>query len=270
MDLRKSPRQGQSERGSHPTISAVLPAYNEEANLETTISDLLTPLRRHSADFEIIVVDDGSSDLTAQKAQTLAARMAGDEESTSESVGPLHLLRHDRNLGYGWALRSGFAAARMDWILLLDADGQFDPAELSRLVAAADAADMVLGYRLKRADPSHRRWFARAWAWLMRVLLGVEARDVDCAFKLMRRSLVQSLDLQATGAFISAELLARAARRGARMVEVPVTHRPRRFGDQTGGRPRVLIRAFYELFRLWWRVRRDAPGARRARPNREE
>jgi glycosyltransferase involved in cell wall biosynthesis len=258
VDLRKSSNHNQSERERPLTISAVLPAYNEEANLETTVSDLLTPLRQHSAAFEIIIVDDGSTDQTAQRAQALAPR-----------VGELQLLRHGRNLGYGWALRTGFAAARMDWILLLDSDGQFDPTDLGRLVAAADGAEMVLGYRFKRADPSHRRLFARAWAWLMRILLGVGARDVDCAFKLMRRSLVQSIELQATGAFVSAELLARAARRGARIVEVPVTHRPRRFGEQTGSRPRVLIRAFYELFRLWWRVRRDAPGARRARPGTE-
>lgn len=256
MDLSAARRQSRGAGERHPTISAVLPAYNEEANLEATVLDLLTQLRRYSAAFEIVVVDDGSTDQTAQKAAALA-------------LAELRLVRHDRNRGYGAALRSGFTAARMDWILLLDADGQFDPADLGRLVAAADGADMVLGYRVKRADPSHRRLFARAWAALMRILLGVRARDVDCAFKLMRRSLVQSLELRATGAFISAELLARAARRGARMVEIPVTHRPRRFGDQTGARPRVLIRAFYELFRLWWRVRRDAPGAGRATPDRE-
>src|SRR3972149_5625094 len=157
---------------------------------------------------------------------------------------------------YGAALRTGFAAATREWILLLDADGQFLPAELERLVAAAPGADLVLGYRHRRADSAHRRFFAAVWRLLVGLLLGVRVRDTNCGFKLMRTALVQSLDLQAGGALISAELLAKARRRGAVLVEVPVMHVPRRWGRQTGGSLPGTPGAYFELARLGWRIRR--------------
>jgi hypothetical protein len=138
----------------------------------------------------------------------------------------------------------------------MDADGQFDPSELPGFVAAAAAADFVVGYRPERADPGHRALMARIWAGLISVLFGIRVRDVDCAFKLMRRSYLSAIPLEAGGAFLSAELLAKAARAGARIVERPVRHLPRRAGRPTGGSPRVLLRAFYELVRLGLRVRR--------------
>jgi glycosyltransferase involved in cell wall biosynthesis len=231
-------------------LTVVLPAFNEAANLEATVRELLPVVAAAAGTVEVVVVDDGSADDTADVAARLAAEAA-------RAGGPsVRVVRHPRNLGYGAALRTGFAAARQPWILLLDADGQFVPHDLERFVAAAAAADLVAGYRVRRADPPHRRAFAWAWRWLMRALLGVRVRDVDCAFKLVRTGLVQSLALEAGGAFISAELLAKAGRCGARIVEVPVAHRPRRAGQQTGGRVRVLVRAFYELARLWRRVRR--------------
>jgi len=232
-----------------PTISAVLPAFNEEVNLERTVRALVPALSGLAADYEILVVDDGSTDRTAEVARRLA-----------EEVPSLRLLRHERNRGYGAALRTGFAAAKREWILLLDADGQFLPEELPRLVQAAAGADLVLGYRQSRADPALRRLFAAVWRLLVRALLGVTVRDTNCGFKLMRTALVAALDLQASGAVISAELLVKARRRGAVMAEVAVTHLPRRWGRQTGGSLRVLLRAYLELARLWWRLRRF-PGA---------
>ena len=232
-------------RRDRPTISAVLPAFNEEANLERTVGELVPVLARASADFEIIVVDDGSSDRTGEVAHRLR-----------ESMATLRVVRHPRNLGYGAALRTGFGAATREWILLVDADGQFAAQDLLLLVARAPEADLVLGYREHRADAPHRRGYAAIWRALMRGLFGLGVRDIDCGFKLMRTSLVQSLALWAGGALISAELLAKAQRRGARMVEVPVSHRPRLRGRATGGNPRILFRAFYELARLWWRIRR--------------
>ncbi len=202
-------------------------------------------LARLTRGYEILIVDDGSTDRTAEVATRLAV-----------TISQVKVLHHPQNLGYGAALRTGFTAARCEWILLLDADGQFLPEEVKRLVVASHGADMALGYRERRADAAHRRGYAAAWRLLMRSLLRVRVRDIDCGFKLMRTSMVQSVALDATGAMISAELLAKARARGARMVEVPVTHAPRRFGRQTGGNPRVLLRAGYELVCLWWRIRR--------------
>lgn len=231
-------------------LSAVLPAFNEADNLERTVGELTAALAATGRSYEVLIVDDGSTDGTAAVAEALG-----------RADPRVRLLRHARNQGYGAAVRTGFAASRGTWILLLDADGQFVPAELPRLLAAAgEGADFVLGYRVHRADPLHRRWFAALWRRLMAALLDVQVRDVNCAFKLLRGDLVRALPLESRGAFMTAELLARARRAGARFAEVPVSHRPRRAGRQTGGRPGVILRAFSDLFRLYWRLRSAAGG----------
>lgn len=229
-------------------ISAVLPAYNEEAALERTTADLRAVLVRLGRPFEIVIVNDGSADATP----VLADRLARDDAA-------VRVVHHPRNLGYGAALKSGFAAARHAWVFLMDSDGQFDPAELPRFVAAAGEADFVVGYRPERADPAHRTVYAKIWAGMMSLLLGVGVRDVDCAFKLMRRAFLDRMALESGGAFLSAEMLAKARRMGARFCELPVTHLPRRAGASTGGTLRVLVRAFVELARVGWKVRRFRP-----------
>lgn len=231
-------------------ISTVLPAYNEEAAIERTVAGLRTVLARLGHPFEIIIVNDGSADRTGFLADELAREDAA-----------IRVVHHARNLGYGAALRTGFAAARLEWVFLMDADGQFDPEELPAFLTAAGRADFVVGYRPARADPGHRALFATIWAAVMTVLLGANVRDVDCAFKLMRRSYLTAMPLEAGGAFLSAELIAKARRMGARIVELPVRHLPRRAGRSTGGTLRVLLRAFYEFGRLCIRVRRFRPTA---------
>jgi glycosyltransferase involved in cell wall biosynthesis len=225
-------------------VSAVLPAYNEAQNLPVVLPRLQAALQRHLREHEILVVDDGSRDETPQVLAKLAA-----------GIPTLRVLRHERNRGYGAALRTGFAAARHPWIFLMDADDQFDPEEVERLLAASGGADIVTGYRLARRDPL-LRWL-NAWAFftVARLALGPLARDVNCAFKLLRTELVGSLGLVSEGALINAECLAKARRRGARVEEVPVHHYPRRLGKQTGADPRVVARAFRELFRLRGRLR---------------
>lgn len=225
-------------------VSAVLPAYNEAQNLPVVLPRLQAALQRHLREHEIVVVDDGSRDETSQVLATLAA-----------GIPTLRVLRHERNRGYGAALRTGFAAARYPWIFLMDADDQFDPEEVERLLAASGGADIVSGYRLARRDPLLRRLNAWAFFTMARLALGPLARDVNCAFKLMRTELVRSLGLVSEGALINAECLAKARRRGARVQEVPVHHYPRRLGKQTGADPRVVARAFRELFRLRGQLR---------------
>ncbi len=233
----------------------MLPAYNEEAAIGRTVAGLRTVLVRMGQPFEIVIVNDGSADRTGPLAEDLAREDAA-----------IRVVHHARNLGYGAALRSGFAAARSEWIFLMDADGQFDPGELPVFLAAAARADFIVGYRPARADSVHRTLFAKMWAALMSVVLGVRVRDIDCAFKLMRRSSIAAMSLEAGGAFLSAELLAKARRMRARIVELPVRHLPRRAGRSTGGSIRVLLRAFYEFSRLWLRVRRFRPPASPAAP----
>ena len=221
------------------SVSAVLPAFNEASNLERAVDGMGRALASCAAESEIIVVDDGSRDGTAALLQRLA------RESSS-----LVVVRHPKNAGYGAALRSGFARARFPWVFFMDADNQFDPMELCLLIEHSGEADLVIGYRAVRRDPLIRRLNALAFFTLARLLFGYLARDVNCAFKLMRRDLLQQLGLQSAGALINTELLTLARRRGARIIQVPVHHFPRTAGTQTGAHPAVVLRAFRELVRL--------------------
>jgi glycosyltransferase involved in cell wall biosynthesis len=217
-------------------ISAVMPAYNEEANLEESVGRMASALQTVARRFEMIVVDDGSQDGTA----ALLERLKGAHPN-------LRVIRHAANRGYGAALRSGFEAARFGWIFLMDADNQFDPAEVELLLARAADADIVAGYRKHRRDPLLRRLNAWAFFTLVRVLFGKLVRDVNCAFRLTRRDLIARMALHSEGALINTEMLVLARQLRARVVEVPVHHYPRRAGKQTGANIRVVIRAFAEL-----------------------
>src|SRR5439155_14717011 len=202
-----------------------------------------------SRDYEVIVVDDGSSDDTAE----VAARFARVDERVR-----LHVHTHNR--GYGAALRTGIRAARLPWILLTDADLQFDLRELEDFLPLAPDADLLLGWRILRQDPVARRVSAAAWNWLVRWVFQVPVRDVDCAFKLWRRELLQGVELTSTGAMISTELLVKCVAAGARLRDLAVHHRPRVAGDATGANPRVVLRAFRELAELRRALGRLAPG----------
>jgi len=217
-------------------ISAVMPAFNEEANLEQSVGRMAAALAAQSRAFEVIVVDDGSRDGTAVVLERLKA-----------IVPSLRVVRHPVNRGYGAALRSGFAAARYPWVFLMDADNQFNPADVAALLARAADADIVAGYRRQRRDPLPRRLNAWAFFTLVTILFGRLARDVNCAFKLMRRELLDRMELHSEGALINTEVLVLARQLRARLVEVPIPHYPRTSGRQTGANLRVVFRAFSEL-----------------------
>jgi glycosyltransferase involved in cell wall biosynthesis len=242
-------------------LSIVLPCHDEAENVERMVAQATAAAQAVADAHEILLVDDGSTDGTGALARAAAARDPR-----------VRVLVHDRNRGYGAALRTGFAAARLQWIFLTDADGQFDLMELVAALPLAADHDLVCGYRRHRADPLHRRLNAWAWNGLVDRLLDVGVRDVDCAFKLMRRDLVQSLDLEAEGAVVSTELLVRARAAGARAAELGVNHRPRAAGRSSGASPAVVLQAFRELWALRARLRAEAaggapsPGAARPRP----
>lgn len=235
---------------SEPTvsISAVLPAYNEEAAIEQSVRQMASALSTLVSDFEVIVTNDGSRDGTGE----ILARLS------TEAQLRLRVVTHPTNRGYGAALASGFDAASKDLIFLTDGDRQFDVSEISRFVPAMDGqTDLVIGWRRKRADPPMRLLNAFGWKLLVNGLFGYTARDVDCAFKLFRREVWNGVHVQAHGATFSAELLVKSRRLGFRVRELPVEHFPRTSGSATGARPAVIARAFRELFALWWNVDRQ-------------
>ena len=227
-----------------PSCSAFVPVHDEEASIVAIADGLLAVLPEVAAAWELILVDDGSRDRTPDLVDALAA--------TRPNV---RVVRHAVNRGYGAAVRAGLAASRGEWVFFTDGDGQLDPAVLREVAARAGEADVVVGFRAARADAWRRRAFTFVWNRLVRGLLGIPVRDVNCAVKLVRRHLLDDFDPRAEGGAISAELLAHLVRRGARLAELPVAHYPRRAGRASGGSPRVALRAFAELATIWWRLR---------------
>ncbi|MGH2617801.1 MAG: glycosyltransferase family 2 protein, partial [Thermomicrobiales bacterium] len=181
------------------SLSLVLPAYNEEANIEAVVRDSLATLPRFTDDFEIVVVDDGSHDRTGE----IVARLAAADSH-------VRLQRHGRNRGYGAALTTGFRATSGDFVMFMDADRQFDIRDLRLLAPFAAEYDIVAGFRMERNDPLHRRIFAELFNVSVRVLFGVHLRDIDCAFKLFRGDLLRGMHLTAPGALINTEIQAKA------------------------------------------------------------
>jgi glycosyltransferase involved in cell wall biosynthesis len=229
-------------------LSFFFPAHNEEANLEGLVEEALAALPSIADRFEIIAVDDGSKDRTPAIADALAM-------SHPDIVRAVH---HPTNLGYGAALRSGFRAARYDLIVFIDGDRQFKVADVGRLtarMAAADAPDVVVGYRLKRADPPIRRWYARIYRLSNRIFFGVRVRDIDCACKLFKRPALETIAVASSGAFFTAELLIKLRFANRSIAEVGVPHYPRTAGSPTGAKPSVVFKAvrdFWSLrLRLW-------------------
>ncbi len=211
-----------------------MPALDEEENIELAVCRAYNALRKYAAEFEIIVVDDGSTDGT----QAVLDNM-------KDNMKCLKMIRHERNMGYGAALRSGFAAAELEYVFFTDSDNQFDPGELALLLPHAHKFDFVIGYRKNRADSWIRLFLAKGFNLLVRLLFGLKVRDVDCAFKLMKRSVLDALTLESDDYLINAEMLGRARAKGFSIRQVPVTHYPRRAGKskiEAGDIKRTFLR----------------------------
>lgn len=236
-------------------LSIVLPAHNEVGNIATALGHATDVAERLFADHEIIVVDDGSTDATAALVE---------ERSIADPR--IRLVRHGENRGYGEALRTGFRAAKLDLLFFTDADNQFVLDELKHFVPWIERVDVVAGYRVNRQDPLLRRVNAKAWNYLVRVLFYVPVRDIDCAFKLFRREIFDRIDLQGVGAILNTELMVKIGRSGFGVVEIPVTHLPRTEGRARGADPKVIARAFYELFRMYGRLKAAGIDHRRPLP----
>jgi len=226
------------------SISVVFPAFNEEHNVAKAVEQAIGFLDLLFPDWEVIVVNDGSRDQTGKIIEELAQR--------HERVVALH---HPENRGYGAALRSGIMAAGKELIFFCDSDLQFHMNELLLLLTWIEQYDMVIGYRQRRMDPFYRRVNALGWKTLVRLLLGLRVRDIDCAFKVFRRLVFRAIEIQSVGAMVNTEILVKATRMGLRLKEVPVTHFPRENGTQTGAKLRVVVKAFRELFRMRFALR---------------
>ena len=228
-----------------PELSYFFPAHNEAANLRGLVEEALATLPALADKFEIIVVNDGSRDETRAIADELAA--------AHPEVRAVH---HQTNLGYGAALRSGFAASRFDHLAFTDGDRQFKVADLGRLIERIQSggADAVVGYRIRRADPLVRTVYAKLYRLANRIFFGLRVRDVDCACKLFTRASLEGVNVESGGAFFSAELLIKLRALGRRIAEVGVPHYPRTAGSPTGAKPSVVFRAVKDFWRLRLRL----------------
>ncbi len=227
------------------SISVFFPCYNEEANVERTTLAALRTLRAVSNDFEVIIVNDGSTDRTGEIAQRLAKEHPR-----------VRAVHNDPNLGYGGALQRGFREAIKPWVFYTDGDGQFDFEDLHKLLPLLDRYDIVSGYRLERQDSLIRKINAFSWTLLVNVVFGLWLRDIDCAFKIFPRRLFDQIEMKSMGALIDAEVLARANAIGYTIGQIDVGHLPRTAGEQTGANLGVIMRAFKELFQLRRDIRR--------------
>jgi putative flippase GtrA len=232
-----SVRNSESSLFTAHSLSVVLPIYNEEDAIASTMKDVLETLRTQVRDFEVILVNDGSTDHTA----VILAAIA-------EVVPQIRIITHEHNRGYGATLADGFAAASKELTFFMDSDGQFDIRDLSRMLALIDEYDAVIGYRIHRQDTWMRKLNAWGWKNLIRIVLGVHVRDIDCAFKLLHTDFLQQYSPETRGALINAEMLYKLKRAGYTCREVGIHHLPRQGGRATGANLHVIARAFRELF----------------------
>jgi glycosyltransferase involved in cell wall biosynthesis len=227
------------------SISVFFPAYNDAPSLPGLIAKTFAVLEDHVRDYEVIVVNDGSQDNTGEVLERLRAEF-----------GPsLRIVTHPENRGYGGALRTGFASATKDLIFYTDGDGQYDVAELPKLLAKMrPEVGLVNGYKMERNDPWHRIFIGKVYNQFARFLFRIKIRDIDCDFRLMRRDLVQQINLTSTSGTICVELVRKIELSGCPVEEVGVHHYPRLHGRSQFFRVKSLFTTFSQLIRLYVRT----------------
>lgn len=227
--------------GKVKSLSLFFPFWNEEENIERIVKKAIPIAENVAQKREIIMVDDGSSDKTLEIARRLASKNPN-----------LRVVSHKPNRGYGAALREGMTNAQYDLIVFNDGDGQFDFGEVTKFLEKIESADIVIGYRKKRHDQPFRHFLMHLLKIWDFIFFGFYFRDIDCGFKMFKKSAVEKIQpLISEGAMISTEILARARKAKLTIIEVEVTHYPRKFGNQSGGNLRVILRAIFESLLLW-------------------
>jgi glycosyltransferase involved in cell wall biosynthesis len=224
-----------------PGLSVFFPAYNDSGTIASLVITALQAARKLTSDFEVIVVNDGSADKTAEILDELA-----------RTYPEVKVVHHARNRGYGGALRSGFAAATRDLVFYTDGDAQYDPAEMTVLWHALDdAVDMVNGYKISRSDPLHRIIIGRIYHHTVKLLFGLRVRDVDCDFRMMRRSIFDRVTLEKDSGVICLEMMKKIQDAGFQIAEVPVHHYHRAHGRSQFFNFRRLFKTAIDVAKLW-------------------
>ena len=222
------------------SLSAVLPAHNEAENIKNTVESCVAYLEKNVSAYEVVVVNDGSSDNTKEIVEELSTQNPH-----------VVLVNHEVNKGYGSALRSGFDQAKCDFIFFMDSDGQFDIVDLDRLLPFVDLKNVVIGYREDRADSPLRSLNAWLYAQYIHLMFGLNVVDMDCAFKVFPTKAYRDIaPIKSGGALFSAEFLIKLQRNGFIFKQVPVRHFPRQFGTQSGANIKVILRMFKESWKL--------------------
>lgn len=236
--------QNTREKPKLGSLSVFYPAYNDEGSIRQLVEKTLALLPSLTDEFEIILVNDGSRDNTAAILDAMARELPN-----------VRVIHHPQNRGYGGALRSGILTATKDWVFYTDGDGQYDVNELRDLVALVrDDVDVANGYKLKRSDNRRRVILGGIYKQLSRLLFGLPIRDVDCDFRLMRRAVVQSIDLRSTSGVVCTEMVYKMHQIGARFVETPVHHYPRMYGESQFFNWRSVAKTARDFFALWLNV----------------
>jgi len=233
------------ELGSNKGISAFFPAYNDGGTIASMVLSAILVLQSLSDDYEVIVVNDGSSDYTKEILDELERRY--------EAV---RIVHHRKNKGYGGALRTGFDTASKDFIFYTDGDAQYDVRDLPALwEQMTDAVDMVQGYKISRSDPLHRIIIGRIYHWMTKLAFGLRLRDVDCDFRLLRRSVFDKVHLRSDSGVICVEMMKKIQDAGFEITEVPVHHYHRAYGGSQFFNFQRIFKVACDLIKLWWELR---------------
>ena len=231
-----------ADPNAKPGLSVFFPAYNDSGTIASLVITALKTARRLTPDFEVIVVNDGSADKTGEIAEELA-----------RTYPEVRVIHHERNKGYGGALRTGFAAARGDLVFYTDGDAQYDPAEMEALwEALREDVDLVNGYKISRSDPLHRIIIGRVYHHTVKLLFGLSVQDVDCDFRLLRRSIFDRVVLEKNSGVICLEMMKKIEDAGYRIAEVPVHHYHRAYGRSQFFNFRRLFKTAVDVFKLWF------------------